>query len=307
MHLFVGDITKDTAQAAQAVSADAYIITQENCQNDHTGVAYVSLGDLNNEMSFCALLRRADKITLVDKHIWSDGKSANDPYSMAWHTVNYIKILEAKNKFVPTARPGSQPCIWLAGCSTTAGEGLTFPEQRYGFLIAQQLDLELVDMSETASSIQWSAERILHSDIQANDIVIWGLTGTQRLPYYHNNQLYHIHHSTYQTQRKWLQNYISIDELASDNLLHHNLQSIRSVENFCNKIDAKLVKASIHCPIDVSVVCADDNFVFIHGENGSDTRSSFLDASNDDWHPGPLTHKMYAKRILEHLEKRHGT
>ena len=107
-------------------------------------------------------------------------------------------------------------------------------------------------------------------------------------------------------QRKWLQNYISIDELDSENLYHHNLQSIKSVENFCNKIDAKLVKASIHCSIDVSAVCADNNFVFIHGEKGSDTKSSYLDDGNDNKHPGPLTHQMYAQRILQHLEKRHG-
>lgn len=306
MHLFVGDTTEDTAQAAQAVSADAYLITQENCQNDHTGVAYVSLGDLDNEDSFCSLLRRANKITLVDKDIWSDGKTKKDPYSMAWQTINYIKIIEAQNRFVPTPRLSSQPCIWLAGCSTTAGQGLDFRRQRYGFLVAEELDLELIDMSESGSSIQWSAERILHSDICANDIVIWGITSTQRLPYYHNNELYHINHKFYEIERKWLQNYISIDELTSENLYHHNLQSIRSVENFCDKIDAKLVKVSIHCSIDVSAACADDNFVFIHGEKGSDTKSSYLDLGNDNDHPGTLTHQMYAQRILQHLEKRHG-
>ena len=136
--------------------------------------------------------------------------------------------------------------------------------------------------------------------------MIWGLTSTTRFPYYHNNELYHINQKSYEIERKWLQNYISIDELDSDNLLYHNLQSIRSVENFCNKIDAKLVKASIHCSIDVSAACADDNFVFIHGEKGHEIKSNYLDIGNDGVHPGPLTHQMYAQRILEHLEKRYG-
>jgi len=238
MHLFVGDITEDTAQAAQAVSADAYLITQENHDHDHTGVCYTSLGDIVDLENFYNLLRSADNITLVDKDIWSDGKGKNDPYSMAWHTINYIKILEAQNKFVPTQRLSSKPCVWLAGCSTTEGVGLDFPRMRYGFRVAEELGLELVDMSKNGSSIQWSAERILHSDICANDIVIWGLTSTQRFPYYHNNELYHINHKYYEIERKWLQNYISIDELDSENLYYHNLQSIRSVENFCNKIKA---------------------------------------------------------------------
>ena len=306
MHLFVGDTVEGTAQAALAVSSDAYLITLENWQDIHPGVVHASLGDLNDLEIFFTLLKRADKITTVYPHVWSDGLGVDDMYSTAWYTAHYVKIAQAQNVFVPTPANDNPPCIWLAGCSTTAGEGLASPQKRYGCLVAQQLNLELVDMSRSGSSIQWSAERILHSDVTAGDIVIWGLTNMSRFPYYYKKRLHHININNYNRHKKWLQNYITIEEFDSENLYYHNLQSIRSVENFCKKIGATLVKVSIHCGLDISAGCADDDFIFIHGSKGIEHKSSYLDDAddpNDKSHPGPLTHQMYAQRILQHLEK----
>ena len=44
-------------------------------------------------------------------------------------------------------------------------------------------------------------------------------------------------------------------------------------------------------------------FLIIHGVQGTDWHSSFLDFGCDHLHPGPRTHDMYALKILEKMSE----
>ena len=81
------------------------------------------------------------------------------------------------------------------------------------------------------------------------------------------------------------------------------ITDIYQVVNYCEKIGAKLIIASIYTRIDFSANLKDLScFVQLSHLYGSSATDMFVDLCNDLAHPGPLTHQWYAKKILEELK-----
>jgi hypothetical protein len=312
--VFLGDNDDSIVFNAKKYDPHAYLITHENCDNQHQGTVYTSISDLPNLLSVSKLLRLADKIIYSPPAttIWSDNKKGKSKLK-EW-TEYYLTVFGLdKNKKIlnfnqPIAndlstivklqdnRRTNKTQLWIAGCSISYGVGVEI-EQRYGDILSRELNLPLSNLSESGSSILWAGDQILRSDIQKNDIVVWGLTSLERFPYYdfETKKINHVTPKNYSLFK---------DKMSLDfNLTYLAINKIFEVKNFCNKIGTKLVLAGLLTGLD-SVIYLKDISEYIHLNNywGVNHGELYIDLGDDNDHPGPEMHKWYAEKILEKLK-----
>jgi hypothetical protein len=318
--LFVGDVSEHTAQAAWAHSPTAILIDQTNYATvfkDST-VAYTSLGDLPNNLTLVyQLFERADQLVYVPRSTtWSDGKlvdASNPTASMQGLTEfvlsiidkekNNVKNLDFSNYSVEeytklsSGRKTDCQQLWVAGCSTSHATGVA-DDQRYGQLVADQLNLSATFLTCPGSSIQWAADQILRSDIRTGDVVIWGLTDESRFPMWsRENELLHIHPN--QPAAKGIIKQLIVDPTNFYQAIVHVYQVI----NFCKKIQAKLLIFGLNASDTISLhLQAVPEFIkFVN--KISNTR--YIDFGTDNQHPGPKQHQIFADICVNQLKSLH--
>lgn len=309
-HLIVGDTQQYLAEYATAKDSSAYLITLDNVNQEHHGTAYTSLGDLSGVKELFHLLSMADQITYRPPDRWSDGQTSKDKFSMAWLSEHYIGI--AKNlfgtsvDFLPTSWSIEDPVeprkvdtkqLWVAGCSTTFGVGVS-AEEKYAEILSKKTNLPFSLLARPGSAVSWAADQILRSDVRAGDIVIFGVTTFYRITIFENQTVKHVGLHNYKNFSE-----LTLQQLDSDTRIYETLCAVDQVSNFCNKIGAKLILIGIHANLELSLrLSIYKNFIFCHGKFGTDLRDEWLDLGNDiehgDPHSGPKTHQMYADLIL---------
>jgi hypothetical protein len=300
--VFVGNNDRALADAAVAHDSSAYLIDQLNFKDQHTGTIYVSLADLSSIADFNTVLRPADVIVYIPSNNWSNidmklwtersvvafsfDKSKtviNVPTTLLF---NSKKMLELVDK-----RKTNDKQIWVVGCSTTYGMGVT-ADETYARIISKTLQLDLSLLAFPGSSIYWAADQILRSDIRAGDIVIWGLTSVERFPYYcpDEDKLLHIIPGYYATYPKF-KNIVDIKHLDDMTAKYKALTAVYQIVNYCEKIGAKLVIAGIHTGIDFSANLKDLScYIQLAHVYGSDLADMYIDLGDDSAHPGPQMH-----------------
>ena len=306
--LYVGDTTEYLSCRAKESDPLAYLIEDSNLTIDHAGTAYTSSGDISCIDNFVDLLKSAKKIIYAPPAVWSDNKTRKEKYSIAWTTESCIRLaanacnipvdnlnITVSPKFID--RISEKPQLWVAGCSTTHGIGVS-PTEKFQYIVTQSLGLEVTDLSCSGSSVVWAKDQLLNCDINTGDIVIWGLTSVARFPWFVNNKVDHINIHYYKMHPEF-NNQVPFHLLDDDHRLYEAAIAIQQVNNFCNKIGAKLILINIHAETNLVAECINyPGFVI-----GIDTRSSFLDVGDDGMHPGRLTHQHYAFKILEKLSR----
>ena len=148
-----------------------------------------------------------------------------------------------------------------------------------------------------SSSLSWATDQILRSDIRANDIVIWGLTTTDRFLYFKNNKITHVTCSTYVTDPLF-RHRVDIEFLDSQQLMYQAVTGIHQVINFCKKINANLILAQVVGRGLETYLHDYKNYIMLAEQFGQNIEDRFLDLGRDQIHPGPLTHKWYCQQIL---------
>lgn len=170
--------------------------------------------------------------------------------------------------------------IWNAGCSIANGVGVDQP-QRYIDLISTTTGIPVVDLSMPGSSIEYASDQLLRSDIQRNDIVVWGITQETRFPVWHS------------TLKKVVAGKHTIETLT-ETRVYKSVTNIHQVSNFCQKIGAALVLIPILCSENLCLLLSalKDFYQLPY-------QTKPIDYGNDNLHPGPLQHKMYADFLLD--------
>jgi hypothetical protein len=158
-------------------------------------------------------------------------------------------------------------------------------------------------LARPGKSISWAADQILRSNIKANDIVVWGLTGERRFSYWQENQ---IHTYTINHRQQPFQHFIlspsQLDKfIADDNMIYQAVTQIGQVVNFCQKTQSKLlILGLLESPeIDMALGNTTEFVKYINLESPS----TLVDLGTDNEHPGPQQHQLYADFCHSALQK----
>jgi hypothetical protein len=226
---------------------------------------------------------------------------------------NFIRLVEKsrhktnffidKNIFSTCDFRDSAKTLFVSGCSFTAGVGVD-SHQRYGDILAKKLDMPYVLMAQSGSSIGWQADRILQSDLRKGDIVVWGLTSLDRFV-------------SAQSHTDWIgipiQRYVDLDKslqyhkiefFTSWTLRLSCIKNILQVENFCQKVGAKLYLVNLlETTLTESLFGKQKNYIdcLPEWDDQSEKSLKFLDVGSDNEHPGPLQHQLYADIIYKNI------
>ena len=312
--VYVGDVGEYLSILCHSVDPDAKLITDKNFANLTPGTYYTSVADVNTIANFGSVLRQANKIVYAPPDQWSDQHIKKN--KMQDWTEDYLNIFRFKcqvENFKPKVkinkdtalhlvdqRKTQQTQLWVAGCSISHGVGVT-KQTRYGQLLANQLNVPVSFLTYPGSSIVWAADQFLRSDIRSGDIVVWGVTGWSRTPFFINNTLAHVFARKLEKYSKHY-NLVNVDTLTSDHLFYQSLISIFQVITFCQKINAKLVIASL-LDEDVCEYLQDQpNFIMLYKLWGRKITELFIDLGSDGMHPGHITHQFYADQIYQKLQ-----
>lgn len=330
--IFLGDTGSEVAVAARKHNNSAILLDHKNWQtviaNRTPSVVYTALGDLpNDSQTIYKILDAADHIVYCAPQTWSDNKTV-DPYnitdSIQGNTEWFLFLINNRKNNVSNFDLSHVYCtealqlkdtrkthnrqLWLAGCSITHGIGVQ-SDQRYGEILAQQLNLPVCFLTTPGSSIPWAADQILRSDIRANDIVVWGITDENRFCYWQdNNTVGHINSAHRKWQPKINFSHTILDKLLTDgNCFYQALIHVHQVVNFCKKINAHLLLFGIFESPTLSLNLATLD-LYTHYHNPAtykDNRSkSFIDLGSDLSHPGPQQHQHYADFCIKELQQR---
>lgn len=323
--VLVGDVSPELAEYAKQRYPHSFLLHDGNwnevCTADHTDQieVYTCLGDLSLPRVH-QLLRQADLVIYYPPQRWSDGKDVNiigatstirglTEYLMlqaADHThVENLEAIAQLPELMPlqAQRHSDRSQIWFAGCSVTYGHSVN-PEQCYTAIVGEKTDKPVSVLAYPGASNLWAADQILRSDIRTGDIVIWGVTCWNRQSVIHQEQLLHICPNSYMEQpgleKIWPATY-----LTTDTCTYHNMNAIRSVENFIHKIGAELVI--------FNAVPDDSQRQFFHKSHNfhwfpyplivqnNTITGKYIDFGTDNLHPGPKQHQAYAVFCLDKI------
>jgi len=331
IHLFVGDNDRQLSIEAKKFSKSAYVINFSNFENflslssDDDIVVYTSSANLPEVLSisgqlpdqdccvFFEVLKKADKIYYRPPAKWSDH---SDDFSLEMHcaktitdyflyiinteknNVDGLNLSEYSNtSYLKLINYPSVPKkqFWVTGCSITNGAAID-RNLRFSKLIAdKRFNGKMVDLSKGGSSLEFQADQLLRSDIQAGDVVLWGLTSEFRSVCWDraSNQPESINPYSFDYRKT-----NKSDDICDETRLYKAVILCHQVTNFCQKIGAILVM--------VPILCSEKLQLLLHNNScyyQLPYVSRFLDYGSDDIHPGPRQHALYADQIDKILEK----
>ena len=328
--LFVGNEEQYLAELAKKFDASAFLLTGKNfntfIQANSNITSYTALSDLPKDTNiFYQILCSANEIHYCPPNHWIDQKKDDN---LCYHTDKESGLTElfllylSKSKTVhgidkiyreyPTLdidskRKSESPTLWVAGASDTSAVGVTH-EQTYGYLLSKSLRMSFVNLAEGGTSNQWSADKILRSDIRPGDIVIWGITQSERITYVNNKELIKFTPPYYE-RNPGAKKILHPGHLLSKHTLHQSLVSIEQVANFCKKIgvvffcfltlptaDHRLYRFLFSKDYFMHI---DFNFIIDKKTGAWDIQR--IDYGTDNIHPGPKHHRYWHDSIIQFI------
>lgn len=320
LKLFVGDNTEYLANYANQygnsilVTTKNYkkIIEQSKTQNIVAHSSFSDVGKITkNDSPFYTLLMSASEIEYVPPAgRWSDHSDQYKLHSMQRITEYYLYDVnrlkqnvkglnldhwtkDLKYLKLSDQRKNNSRNLWISGCSISHGIGVD-ENQRYGQLLADEINLSVNFLTMGGSSIEWASDQILRSDIQPNDIVVWGLTSEYRATEWKDNKVQNINPYSFDTSETG-----SLSIVSEENRLYKALIAVNQVENFCCKIGAKLILFPL-LSTETLRLHLSSNPCYI--ENHYQT--SFVDIGTDGIHPGPRQHQMWSDYLKPYITGR---
>ena len=203
--------------------------------------------------------------------------------------------------------------LWIVGCSIAHGVGVKLGE-RWGDIVANELNIDPIFLTSEGSSIEWAADQILQADINSGDIVLWGLTTPNRFMWYTDTgDVQHILNVYYQNHPQF---HVDIKHLVDLNLAYKAVNYVKQVQNYLSKINSKYAIGYIlpglddHKKIILDNLSDTPNFFVAHNpaiKNMSPAEflslspplNIFNDIGTDKIHPGPMQHRLYAEQFLK--------
>ena len=306
INLFVGD--NDIAKHATDFDQSSFLLDRSNWKQflntaytkDIT--VYTSDSDLPKldagRAVLVEILNKADCIFYRPPPVWSDdfGKFnwGSKKRITEWflycinleknnvHGLDLTVYQKTKYLTLENTRNTESPVLWVSGCSISHGVGVSTPE-KYGELLSSSLNLPVTYLTQGGTSLKWQSDQILRSNIQKNDIVVWGLTQEVRTVKVVNGVV-----STEQDPE------IRLSELR----LYDAVTEVHQVVNFCRKIQCRLILLPL-----ISSEALNLFLVHLDEYTHLPYRTKPLDYGTDNLHPGPDSHKWYANYAFNKISK----
>lgn len=186
----------------------------------------------------------------------------------------------------------ANPCLWVFGCSHSYGYGLDHEHQRYSNILAKSLGLPLRLVASPGSSLNWSLNCLIRSAIKPTDTVVWQITTPGRLSKYHSNK--EIIHTKIALHPALLEFY-NDDQIFFDhcNLIQQGVAFLR----------AKKIKFVM-----TSILPKDSDWFYTYNQEYVKfseycyAPNFAVDFGNDGVHTGPLSNKILASRLQDHIQ-----
>ncbi len=259
----------------------------------HTSVGDMSAADI---ISISELF---DKVELIDQGFdydsptWFETKILLNHLSHRRPVENFTRqppetfVLESNVRSTTEHRK-----LWVFGCSHSHGVGLKLPEQRFGRIVSQQLNLHSIFVTQPGSSLQWSLRHLVNSNISNKDVVIWQITAPQRLTLYNGN-------ATEELRLAVAKNKCLLEVFNDQQIFFHHCSLLNYGVNYLRAKKAKFVLVSILNQQQLFYRYLDE---YTKYPEYCYTPDSCLDLGTDRLHLGPLSHKAIAHRILDHIQ-----
>jgi len=282
------------------------IISKNDAMDCHTSVEDLYCENISvacNSANEIILVDIDKNINVTNDNCFSYGRLFNE---LVRHK-NKIKnsTWDKEFNYLKNTRPIDGPVLWTAGCSVTVGVGVACSE-RWGMLLSERLNLPEILLAKPGTSIFWSADQLLRSDIRENDIVVWGLTNVSRVEVANNWNFDSIPVNSYYSGLKKEHRYWTPDYFESETQVLIAMRNILQVINFCQKIKAKLYLANILDIAWLGVMLKDfKNFIDltqdlpVHGNT-----IKFIDLGTDNEHPGSKQHQQYATKLFNLIKEK---
>jgi hypothetical protein len=158
--------------------------------------------------------------------------------------------------------------------------------EKFSMLVSDKLQIPLVSLTMGGSSIEWSNDQLIRSDIRRGDIVIWGLTSESRTPKWSMAEMRCIPNTSKKSK-------------ISNTRLYKAVISVHQVINYCNKIGAKLIIMPLICSEELRM-----HFNNIDVFHQLPYSISMLDIGTDGIHPGRMQHREWADACINIIEDR---
>lgn len=202
-------------------------------------------------------------------------------------------------------RKDLDPVLWTAGCSWTSAFGVE-DEERWGHLVANKLNVNEVNLAKSGASIWDASDQIIRSDVQKDDIVVWGLTAPSRVEAVVENEL--RSYPVRLAEEFDFFNY-KIDHFFSNTQCLVALRHIHQVINFCDKVHAKLYIINFLDPSWLPLAMRSyERFLDLQQKQNGEkySKSIMIDYGPDGEHPGPRQHQEYAEKISKFIGETNG-
>jgi hypothetical protein len=329
--LYVGD-TEDKLRSLSLDTELLDIDSYKHCQTHHkhdlleckSGNFHTSLADLEEMKILNEVCGIAKEIYYVKSDTWNTEEEKKWTEYCLLHWAQFKKVRNAEkikckvhrlkhHIQLHDSRKTDKPQLWVAGCSITAGAGVEKTDT-WKSIVANELSLELTDLSDNGASIIWASDQICRSDIRKNDLVFWGLTNQKRFPYISDeNELTHnkLSHITGSMENLRKHGLISAREMKMfvrilegrglSTLIYLNILAIKRAYNYCHEVGAKMVVLGLLSDVENSYTLYDVP-VFKQLKHLAD---DWEDLGNDNLHPGPKQHKIYADTFLKYYKEFH--
>lgn len=309
--LFVGQTEPDSLQDYYQIDKEARGINSNNIDDflqgkldKQYGVFYTSWHDIGNIKKFIALINS----NLLDDIIYNPPKEWNNKdlnYTTELLLENFSKF--NKKKFdehenflnfdfkLEDIRQTESTQMWVAGCSFSSAVGVN-NDQRWGYLLAQKLNIPVSFLARRSSGINYQIDQILSSDVRSGDTVVLQLTSFNRTDFYtEEKELIHIIATQY--PNKDLENIFPYERLLELNIYEKTIRQIAKLTNYCEKLNVRLI---IWQPLQF----ADKQSLFFLLERYKNFHlvDTMIDRGTDNQHPGPKSHQAYADFLYEKLK-----
>lgn len=275
----------------------------EDCCSSPEDLGYESIGLACNNALEIHLLEINNSINplsfMLYGRLFNELTRVQDKVINFTDIINKLDLVNSLNEF----RDTKQPTLWTVGCSITIGIGVEY-NNRWGTMLSNLLQMPESTLSAPGTSIQWACDQILRSDIQKNDIIVWGLTSIPRIEITSNWKTMSRTVGNY-SEIELAKQYWNLDYFDSETLLINSIRNILQVDNFCNKIGARLCLANI---LDIHwvpfMLKEYPNFIDLTSDlNIGKTMVEFIDLGTDKSHPGPKQHQQYANKLFNFITK----